>query len=347
VNHDALLDQIRDVIQEDVGHRGLRSEAEDNLITACFDDFHLACRSLAEMPNPSLAIITGFYIATAKPPSGETDGPLGALFLARTLVPLGFRIVLVTDAFCRSALQAGLAATALEGHVPLVTLPDAVRSQQMGPATYWDEFSRQAGPLTHLLALERVGPNHTLSSVLAQLHEEDQEECKEDFEREVPEDQRDRCYSMRGRDITAHMSPAHWLLEAAKSKQPPIVTLGIGDGGNEQGMGKIAWNVIRRNIPRGGLVACRVPADHLIVCGISNWGAYGLAAGVRILKEAPPDTELFDGERERALLEDMVRKGPLVDGVSGLQTATVDGLEFSRYAEALVKLARIPASRAP
>ena len=46
-------------------------------------------------------------------------------------------------------------------------------------------------------------------------------------------------------------------------------------------MGKIPWDVIRRNIPRGGLVACRVPADHLIVCGISNWGAYGLAAGVR------------------------------------------------------------------
>ena len=44
-------------------------------------------------------------------------------------------------------------------------------------------------------------------------------------------------------------------------------------------MGKIPWEVIRRNIPGGGLVACRVPTDHLIVCGVSNWGAYGLAAG--------------------------------------------------------------------
>ena len=46
-------------------------------------------------------------------------------------------------------------------------------------------------------------------------------------------------------------------------------------------MGKMSWDVIRRNIPNGGLVACRVPADQLIVCGVSNWGAYGLAAGVR------------------------------------------------------------------
>ena len=211
----------------------------------------------------------------------------------------------------------------------------------MGPQAYWDEFHRQAGPLTHLLALERVGPNHTLASLLAQVDEEDRAERQEDFEREVPEDQRDRCHSMRGRDITVNMSPAHWLMEAAAGQQPPMITLGIGDGGNEQGMGKIPWDVIRRNIPRGNLVACRVPADHLIVCGISNWGEYGLAAGVRLLRSAPPDADLFDVDRERALLQEMVQQGPLVDGVSGLQTATVDGLDFARYAEVLTKLAKI------
>src|SRR5260370_17073462 len=58
--------------------------------------------------------------------------------------------------------------------------------------------------------------------------------------------------------------------------------------------GKIPWSVIRRNIPNGGLVACRVPTDHLIVCGVSNWGAYGLAAGVRILtgRSEEPTSEL-------------------------------------------------------
>ena len=50
------------------------------------------------------------------------------------------------------------------------------------------------------------------------------------------------------------------------------------------------------------------------------------------------DNDLFDVEREHALLQEMVQKGPLVDGVTGLPTATVDGLEFSRYAEVLGKL---------
>ena len=44
-----------------------------------------------------------------------------------------------------------------------------------------------------------------------------------------------------------------------------------------------------------------MPTDHLIVCGVSNWGAYGLAAGVRLLREQPLDSDLFDTERERQI----------------------------------------------
>ena len=69
------------------------------------------------------------------------------------------------------------------------------------------------------------------------------------------------------------MSPAHRLFEAVQQQLPHITAIGIGDGGNEIGMGKLPWELIRRNIPHSGLVACRVPTDHLIVCGVSNWGA--------------------------------------------------------------------------
>jgi hypothetical protein len=104
-------------------------------------------------------------------------------------------------------------------------------------------------------------------------------------------------------------------------------------------MGKIPWSIIRRNIPNGGLVACRIPTHHLIVCGVSNWGAYGLAAGVRILRGAPFDRDLFNSEREKDILEVMVEKGPLVDGVSGLPTATVDGLSDDNYFKVMKHLA--------
>ena len=108
-------------------------------------------------------------------------------------------------------------------------------------------------------------------------------------------------------------------------------TIGIGDGGNEIGMGKISHETIVKNIPNGDLIHCRVPTDHLIVAGVSNWGAYALAAGLFVLLNRKPPPDLFDPDRELAILEAMVREGPLVDGVTGRQTATVDGLTWEEY----------------
>jgi hypothetical protein len=270
--------------------------------------------------------VTGFYIPHANPPAAETDGPLGALFLARALTPLGIRVALLIEPFGIRALEVGLDACGLSGDVKVLNLQADCQS-----------FLRGDFGLTHLVALERVGPSHTPDSLRKQLGDGP---ALEEFRREVPAEHWDRCHSMRGVDITAHVSSAHLLFEAVQG-QPGITTVGIGDGGNEIGMGKISWEVIRRNIPRGGLVACRVPADHLIVCGVSNWGAYGLAAVVRLLRGQPPEGELFDPERECALLELMVREGPLVDGVAAKQTATVDGLAFERYVEPLRRLGEI------
>jgi hypothetical protein len=151
------------------------------------------------------------------------------------------------------------------------------------------------------------------------------------FLREVPIERRDRCHTMGARDITDHTAPAHFLIEAAP--RWGAKTIGIGDGGNEIGMGKIPWETIRRNIPNGAVIACRVPTDYLIVAGVSNWGAYGLAAGVSLLKTGRIDPDLFDPERERELLKIMVEHGPLVDGVTGKPTISVDGLDFDRYIE--------------
>jgi hypothetical protein len=333
---DDVLQSICDLIQEDVCNRGLRTDPDSNLITATVGDFQAACRSLAGAIDPAVAIVTGFYIPTAQEPAGETDGPLGALFLARALTPLGFRMVLVTDAFCQAALHAGLTAAGLENQVPLVILPAFGEAACVSQQAYWQNFIESAGPLpfllTHLVALERAGPSHTPTSLHAP------PAVLEQFVREVPAEHRDRCHTMRGRDITMKMSPAHLLFEAARRQTPAVRTIGIGDGGNEIGMGKVPWEVIRRNVPGGGLVACRVPTDHLIVCGLSNWGAYGLAAGVALVRGAKLHPDLFDPDRERELLSVMVARGPLVDGVTGRRSVSVDGLAFERYAEPLRRL---------
>jgi hypothetical protein len=307
---DEALTAIRDIIQEDVGGRGLRSDPNDNLITAFPRDFATACRSIAETPNPMVVVLTGFYIAAADPPCGETDGPLGALFLARALPPLGIRVGLQTDPFCRRALEAGLAACG--SSVPVQTIPPASHPWDTFLEVDWSGFVEREG-LTHLVAIERVGPATD-----------------------------GRCYSMRGRAITEFTNPAHLIVEDL-AKRPGITTIGIGDGGNEIGMGKLPRDTIARNIPNGEMIACRVPTDHLIVAGVSNWGAYALAAGVALLRGQRLDPLLFDLDRERELLQVMVDEGPLVDGMTLQRITQVDGFTFEKYAEPLRKIGEIVA----
>jgi hypothetical protein len=315
---DTVLDRIRDVIQRDVNNRGLARDPNDNLFTHCRDDFANACRSIAETPRPVLIIVTGFFIPHAQPPCGETDGPLGALFLARAGQMLGIKVVLATDPFCRRALRIGLHACELDT-VPLLDVnPFPEVPDRRGTEYTFEVWELELAALrgysepTHLLALERVGPS---------------------FDR--------RCRNMHGRDVTEEMDPAHLLFKDAARQSRALATIGVGDGGNEIGMGKIPPDLIARNIPNGDRVACRVPTDHLIVAGVSNWGAYALAAGVAVLRRRCLPAWLFDSKREWGLLRIMVEEGPLVDGVTGRQTVTVDGLSFEDYAEPLRRICEI------
>jgi hypothetical protein len=43
-------------------------------------------------------------------------------------------------------------------------------------------------------------------------------------------------------------------------------------------MGKIYDKVVSSTITNAAQIACVVPTDHLLVCSVSNWGGYALAA---------------------------------------------------------------------
>ena len=63
-----------------------------------------------------------------------------------------------------------------------------------------------------------------------------------------------------------------------------LFTIGIGDGGNEVGMGKIFEHIVTSpNIPNAAQIACTVSADFLIVASVSNWGGYALAAATAVV----------------------------------------------------------------
>lgn len=308
--------EMRLAIQEDVGNRGLARVPGQNLLTGIESDLTAACLSLGKRPKTVLGVVTGFYIPSAG--LGETDGPLGAVYLARTLPELGISVQLYSDAFCLPALRAGLRRCGRENTVVA-------------------EVGQVCPDVTHLLAIERVGPSHTPESIRRQAGAT--EETVAEFVATVPSAHHDRCHTMRGIDVTEHMRPVgHWF-ESVVDEKP--ITIGIGDGGNEIGMGKVPWNTIRANIPNGDKVACRIATRYLIVAGVSNWGAYALAAGVARSMQQTPSNTWWDVSLEQDILRVMVEEGPLIDGVSGQRTATVDGLDFERYAAPLRTIERV------
>jgi len=141
--------------------------------------------------------------------------------------------------------------------------------------------------------------------------------------------------NMRGQDIGSYTAPLDDLFVAG-----PWETIAVGDGGNEIGMGAISRSLIARHVDHGETIACVTPAQHLIVAGVSNWGAYALIGALAALHEDWRRTLLacLDETLDRTVLEAMIEQGPAVDGVSRQPTLTVDDLGIAIHHQVLRKI---------
>lgn len=237
-----------------------------------------------------VAIVTGFCVRSAG--IGETDGPPGALALAGALRILGKKTALITDRYSLTLLRVGAK--------HLGTPFRALELPELQPETdaALDRFVSAFKP-THVVALERPGS--------------------------APDGHR---YSMRG-EILDDVAPA---ADRLFSPDPGRgwVTLAVGDGGNELGMGGLR-ETLKAEVSRGDLIFCASPADHTLACGISNWGGYALAAALSLLSGV---LLLRTPDQERALLAALVEAGA-VDGCTREKGLSVDGLTWEKYAETL------------
>lgn len=148
-------------------------------------------------------------------------------------------------------------------------------------------------------------------------------------------------HTSRGVDSSKCMAKIDYLVQEAIKNS--ITTIGIGDGGNEIGMGCIQEE-IRKNLTFGDKCKCPCQAgiapstktDFLITAAISNWGAYGLAAGIALLKN---DIDIFhNSEIERRVLQKAADAG-FIDGINGYTEPGADGLS-ARVHESFVDVLR-------
>jgi hypothetical protein len=238
-----------------------------------------AARSILACEKPHIAIVAGFFIRFAEPPSPETDGLNGTAHLATAFSKAGYDVTVVTDVPCAKAMWATLTAAPMPIKLEVV---DVNRDSVIELRT---RLANQSNPPTHFIAIERASPSSD-----GKPHRE------------------------HGSDMSGETAPLDLLFHDPNWDRP-WATIGIGDGGNEIGMGSLPQGIVESDIPNGELIASHTPADFLLVAGVSNWGAYGLLASIALLEPSLQSVllENFTGEMEKKFLEAAVELGQAVD----------------------------------
>jgi hypothetical protein len=260
--------------------------------------------------------LTGFLVRTQfSPEIAESDGPPGVALLARTIYKVlgGIPVVLIEDSIAKrmSAVMeaAGFFMVPIEKAnevakpSPRVSQGAIVQSfpldvaDPLSVAKTWIEKCSPAA----VISVERGGPN-----ALGKTH------------------------NAQGMDLSHYHARTDLLLKYAYEKDGGPLTISVGDGGNEVGMGNIAED-LRKWLPYG--TECQCPCkrgiipetrtDILVASSVSNWGAYAIAAALALLgqdSEAAPNAELE---------EKTVRRGAevgFIDSPTGKTDAWVDGM---------------------
>ena len=137
------------------------------------------------------------------------------------------------------------------------------------------------------------------------------------------------CRNMRGADITPFNAHIDHLFD-----QHPY-SVGIGDGGNEIGMGNLKQVIAdTEGLPN---MPCVTTTTKLLAAAVSNWGGYGL---VTALSQISGRNMLPTNEQERDWIATLVDLG-VVDGFSGEVKPYVDGFTLDENAECLASLHKL------
>jgi len=244
-----------------------------------------------------VAILTGFRT----PPRyvQETDGPLGAALLSRCLSSFNLKPYIMFEdvLITKSAIKSITHSIGLD--VELIPLPvgTSLRSEL--------KILRTINDINPSIAIfiEKPGPNRF-----------------------------GIYHSMKGIDITKYHVNVIPLLEYFKRNNIP--TIGIGDGGNEVGMGVVEESV-RKYVPYGNMCNCpcrggiasSAKTDGLIISLTSNLGAYEL--GKMIYDSYKMGKCLINESLEEVMLRAAVNSG-CIDGVLGTRSLSVDGIFLDR-----------------
>ncbi|MEX2375351.1 MAG: glutamate cyclase domain-containing protein [Dehalococcoidia bacterium] len=236
---------------------------------------------LAE-PLDRVAIVTGVVEATHFP-YGETDGPVGAFVLARSLSLAGARPVIYVEDELKAVFGAMSDVSGFtEYELRIVGASELLDDPEFG--------DHQAAELDAAIAVESLGVNGA-----------------------------GVCHTTSGVAYAGPAGPYGDQLVAAMNGRDKL-TIGIGDGGNEIGFGAVR-EVVRASVPHasfcgcpcGGGTAASTATALLYPVAVSNWGAYAVAAALALVLDNP---ELVHTPKSEEVLLSAAAAAGCRDGVT-------------------------------
>jgi hypothetical protein len=270
----------------------------------------LAAQKIAEVVQPKdiVLIATGMIIYPFQHLGmGENDGPVGGAALARALrIALGAKTVFVTD----KVLLDMLSKTVNAGESAIVPIEalheiDLPLSSVIDFPTVEEEAERKAKQLIKdfkpkaIVAIERRGVSKN-----------------------------GIYHAWNGVDMAPYEARIGRLFEECRKEG--ILTIGIGDGGNEIGMGNI-YDTVREVVPYGDHCKCPTNCgiadstlvDVAVVATVSNWGAYGIEACLAAM--TGKSGALHTGEEELRIIRECIDAGGL-DGPAKVPRPFLDAI---------------------
>ena len=188
-------------------------------------------------------ICSGFYILNSKSP--ETDGPPGAISLAKTLEALDHDVYFVTDKYSKSIFEG------MSERNKVIEFPITSHAESNKIA---NDLIKSYDPQL-VISIERAGLSFD-----------------------------GKYRNFRGVDFSDYNAKVDYLFEQLPN------SIGIGDGGNEIGMGNYKKEILDLGIYSNPSV---ITTTENIIASTSNWGAFGLIAGIskKIGKNFLPSVE--------------------------------------------------------
>ncbi|MFX0198245.1 MAG: glutamate cyclase domain-containing protein [Candidatus Hodarchaeota archaeon] len=238
-------------------------------------------------PHDSVIISTGWVVPPYMP-RGEIDGPIGAAGLARAIhFGLEANITLVSEESCLPVHDAVCRAAGLSTGSIRTPSTVSVRSFPIDEEEAIKEAKVLLGELnpSAIITIEKCGRN-----------------------------EKGVWHTGFGNDMSSTTAKVDYLVEQAHDNG--VLTIGIGDLGNEIGLGVIR-DTVKEVVKYGATCRCPcssgistiVESDIPVFSGCSNWSAYAIEACLSGLLEKPD--LLHHAETERSMVEAAVEAGAL------------------------------------